>query len=97
MFGNDGLNGYDFMAEPRQLSDSQLQEINARLFFHAGINKSSSELRPWQYVEMEYDRLGLTAPQTVPQLDTLGDAEIWMCLDERVNRRVRMREQSLAG
>ena len=97
MLGNDGLNEYDFNIDSRKLNCSLIQEINTRLFFQSGMNKPSSELRPWQFVEMEYDRLGLSAPQTVPQLDTLEDAEIWMCLDERVNRRVRMREQCLAG
>lgn len=69
-----------------------VQDINARLLFSAGSAQGSAEVRPWQYVEMEYNRLGLTPPAWIPRLDTLEDAEIWMCLDERVNRRLRMRE-----
>ena len=74
-----------------------VQEINSRLFFGSGNAKTASELKSWQYVEMEYDRMGLRAPADVPELESREDAEIWMCLDARVNRIVRMRESALAG
>ena len=54
-------------------------------------------IRPWQYVLMEYDRMGLTPPAVIPPLESMEDAEIWMCLDARVNRAMRMRESALAG
>ena len=73
-----------------------IQEINARLFFSSGDVRPSAQERPWQYVQMEYDRMGLPAPSAVPQLNTVEDAEIWLCLDERYNRGLRMRESALA-
>ncbi|MDO5435806.1 MAG: hypothetical protein Q4G19_05505 [Clostridia bacterium] len=47
------------------------------------------ELAPWQYVQMEYDRVGLPAPLDIPEFETKEDAEIWLCLDMRYNRRLR--------
>ena len=47
------------------------------------------ELCPWQYVQMEYDRVGLPAPLDIPDFETKEDAEIWLCLDMRYNRRLR--------
>ena len=47
------------------------------------------ELRPWQYVVMQYHRLGLAAPANIPDFTSVGDADIWMCLDMRYNRRLR--------
>ena len=73
-----------------------IQEINARLFFSSGDARPAAQERPWQYVQMEYDRMGLPAPSAVPRLDTIEDAEIWLCLDERYNRGLRMRESALA-
>ncbi len=80
-----------------QMSENLIREINCRMFFSLGTAKGSAELRPWQYVEMEYARMGLTPPPYIPPLESVEDAEIWMCLDERVNRRMRMRESALAG
>ncbi len=76
-----------------------IQEINSRLFFGSSGAKPAAEPRPWQYVQMTYNQMGLTAPSYVPPLETREDAEIWMCLDSRVNRAVRLREESqvLAG
>jgi hypothetical protein len=79
------------------MSMQTIREINARRFFQAGERKPVNGLRPWQFVEMEYRRMGLTPPAYIPPLETMEDAEIWMCLDERVNYRMRMREASLAG
>lgn len=46
-------------------------------------------LRPWQYVVMEYQRVGLPAPMEIPNFESFEDADIWMCLDMRYNRRLR--------
>ena len=35
-------------------------------------------------------------PAYIPRLESMEDAEIWMCLDERVNRRIRMQERNIA-
>ena len=50
---------------------------------------SRLELRPWQYVVMQYHRVGLQAPLNIPDFDSLEDADIWMCLDMQYNRRMR--------
>ena len=88
---------YDAGRTGSRMDLETIREMNARLFFQSGLGKPSREVRPWQYVEMEYSRMGLTPPSSVPQLATREDAEIWMCLDARVNNRMRMRESSLAG
>ena len=74
-----------------------VRDINSRLFFNAADARGASGLKPWQYVDMEYARMGLTPPVSVPPLESLEDADIWMCLDERVNYSLRMREAALAG
>ena len=80
-----------------RMNAETVQEINRRLFFGSGNVKMKSELKPWQYVEMEYERIGLRAPADVPDLESQEDADIWMCLDDRVNRILRMRASALAG
>ena len=74
-----------------------VRDINSRLFFGSAGAWGSPEIRPWQYVEMEYGRMGLSTPQQVPPMESIEDAQIWMCLDERVNRTMRMRERQMAG
>ena len=83
----------------QKMDMNTIREINSRLFFGSGSAEKSEETRPWQYVQMEYNQMGLTAPSYVPELETMEDADIWMCLDARVNHAVRMREnaQLLAG
>ena len=88
---------YTTYTEQVQMSREMIREMNSRLFFQTGKTQGNSRIRPWQYVEMEYRRMGLTPPSRIPALDSLEDAEIWMCLDERVNYSLRMRENSLAG
>ena len=80
-----------------RISPETVSRINARLLFQSGRSRPRDEVRPWQYVEMEYRRMGLTPPSYIPPLETVEDAEIWMCLDERVNYSLRLRESSLAG
>ena len=81
-----------------RMNPETIRNINSRLFFSAGAARGQEqELRPWQYVQMEYERMGLTPPAVIPPLESMEDAEIWMCLDARVNRAMRMRESALAG
>ena len=83
-----------------RMSMKTVRDINSRLFFSAGDAGERGvqrEMKPWQYVVMEYARMGLTPPAEIPRLESIEDAEIWMCLDERVNRSLRMREPALAG
>lgn len=71
-----------------------IREINSRLYFGSAGAQASGDVAPWQYVEMSYNRVGLQAPAYVPPLDTKEDADIWMCLDARMN--YKMREAPLA-
>ena len=80
-----------------RMNPETIRNINSRLFFSAGTGRGQEqELRPWQYVLMEYERMGLMPPAYIPRLESMEDAEIWMCLDERVNRRIRMQERNIA-
>lgn len=79
------------------LTMDQIVRINAGRYFQSGGKRPEATLRPWQYIDMEYRRLGLTPPAYIPPLETVEDAEIWMLLDTRVNHSLRMKEQSLAG
>ena len=88
---------YEYIEELPRMSMDMIQEMNTRLFFQSGSRKKESEVRPWQYVLMEYHRMGITPPANIPYLESMEDAEIWMCLDERVNKSLRMMESSLAG
>lgn len=80
-----------------RISPEIVSRINAHLLFQSGRSRPRAEVKPWQYVEMEYRRIGLTPPSYIPPLETVEDAEIWMCLDERVNYSLRLQEHSLAG
>ena len=80
-----------------RMNPETIRNINSRLFFSTGTGRGQEqELRPWQYVQMEYERMGLMPPAYIPRLESMEDAEIWMCLDERVNRRIRMQERNIA-
>ena len=79
------------------MDEKTIRDINSRLYFASGDTFAASGIRPWQYVEMEYARMGLRTPYNVPELESIDDADIWMCLDERVNHSLRMRETALAG
>ncbi|MBR2822723.1 MAG: hypothetical protein IKE24_03455 [Clostridia bacterium] len=72
-----------------------IHEINSRLYFGSAGVGTAAEIAPWQHVIMSYNQAGLTAPSYVPPLETREDADIWMCLDERMN--YKMRESALAG
>ena len=66
-----------------------VRAINSALLFTSGEKYEAPELRPWQYVRMEYERVGLLPPVSMPRFATIEDAEIWMCLDSRYNARLR--------
>ncbi|MBQ9251876.1 MAG: hypothetical protein IJ188_04485 [Clostridia bacterium] len=87
---------YVYTEEMNRMDPRLIHEMNARVFFQSGLKKPQSEVRPWQYVEMKYRDMGLVPPSYIPPLETMEDAEIWMCLDDRVNRRMRMRESGIA-
>ena len=73
----------------RQMSKEKIHAINSALLFSAGEPYRSPEIRPWQYVQMEYERVGLVPPAGMPSFSSVEDAEIWMCLDSRYNARLR--------
>lgn len=66
-----------------------IRSINNALLFTAKGAYEKPEVRPWQYVRMEYERVGLVPPARLPDFQTVEDAEIWMCLDSRYNCRLR--------
>ena len=73
----------------RQMSRSTIHAINSALLFTSGGRYESPEIRPWQFVQMEYERVGLIPPVNIPRFETVEDAQIWMCLDSRYNTRLR--------
>ena len=73
----------------KQMSRTTIHAINSALLFSAGGKYEKPEVRPWQYVQMEYERVGLIPPVNIPRFSTVEDAQIWMCLDSRYNTRMR--------
>ena len=73
-----------------------VRRINSAVFFTTGEKYETPEMRPWQYVQMEYERVGLSAPAEMPYFETVEDAQIWMCLDSRYNMRLRESRWPLA-
>ncbi|MBR2854295.1 MAG: hypothetical protein IKE81_08230 [Clostridia bacterium] len=69
-----------------------IRQINQALIFTAGGEYEAPGIRPWQYVQMEYERVGMMPPADTPAFETLEDAQIWMCLDAEYNIRLRERE-----
>lgn len=69
-----------------------VREINQALSFITAGDYEKPAIRPWQYVQMEYERVGMMPPADMPAFKTLEDAEIWMCLDAEYNTRLRERE-----
>ena len=68
---------------------STVQAINTALLFTSGGEYEKPAIRPWQYVQMEYERVGLIPPASAPHFQSVEDAQIWMCLDSRYNNRLR--------
>ena len=73
----------------RMMNHDTIRAINSALLFTAKGTYEKPEVRPWQYVQMEYERVGLVPPAGIPQIKSIEDAEIWMCLDSRYNSRLR--------
>ena len=73
----------------RMMNNDTIRTINSALLFSAKGKYEQPEVRPWQYVQMEYERVGLLPPSGMPRFASIEDAEIWMCLDSRYNARLR--------
>ncbi|MCR5295769.1 MAG: hypothetical protein K6E17_00010 [Clostridiales bacterium] len=73
----------------KSMNESTVKAINQALLFAANREYEKPAVRPWQYMQMEYERVGLMPPVTAPRFDTVEDAQIWMCLDSRYNNRLR--------
>ena len=73
----------------KMLNQNTISAINSARLFSSRQSYEVPALRPWQYVQMEYERVGLTPPAWIPDFDTLEDAQIWMCLDSCYNLRLK--------
>ena len=73
----------------KMMSSSTIRAINTALLFTAAGEYEKPEIRPWQAVQMEYERVGLVPPAVLPRFESVEDAEIWMCLDSRYNSRLK--------
>ena len=69
-----------------------IKQINQALYFTVSGDYEQPRISPWQYMQMEYERVGMMPPISTPAFDTLEDAQIWMCLDAEYNTRLRERE-----
>ena len=72
-----------------RMDEQVVSTINSALYFMSRDPYEKPEPRPWQYVQMEYERVGMAPPFSLPDFDTVEDAQIWMCLDGQYNTRVR--------
>ena len=79
-----------------RLSMETIKAINSARYFQSNRKYEAPKPRPWQYVQMEYERVHLAPPTSVPDLKTMEDAQIWLCLDSRYNTRMREREIRMA-
>ena len=70
------------------MKESIIRRINTALLFAGGEPAEQQPMRPWQYVQMEYERVGLVPPAVIPDFASMEDAQIWMCLDRRYNNRL---------
>lgn len=69
-----------------------IRKINETLYFTVNGEYEQPAIQPWQYVQMEYERVGMVPPANVPPFAQVEDAQIWMCLDAQYNIRLRERE-----
>ena len=74
-----------------------VRQINEALYFTTRGDYEKPGIRPWQYVQMEYERVGMMPPVSVPSFESIEDAQIWMCLDAEYNTRLRERSWQAAG
>lgn len=75
-----------------RLSAETIKAINSARYFQSSEKYEAPKPRPWQYVQMEYERVHLAPPASVPSFETMEDAQIWLCLDSRYNCRMKERE-----
>ena len=80
----------------KMMDTAIIQAINRGVYFRSGRKQEPSPVRPWQYVRMEYERVGMNPPANMPEFDTVEDAQIWMCLDQNYNMRLRENEYRMA-
>ena len=73
----------------KMMSRETIATINRALLFQSGNPYESPRIRPWQHIQMQYARVGLPAPFRIPDLNSLEQADCWMCLDSRYNARLR--------
>ena len=76
----------------RTMNMDTIRTINSALLFTSREEYEQPEIRPWQYVQMEYERVGMMPPVVTPDFESLEDAQIWMCLDAEYNTRLRERD-----
>ena len=74
------------------MNKETVKQINQALAFITAGKYEQPEIRPWQYVQMEYERVGMMPPMSTPAFESVEDAQIWMCLDAEYNTRLRERE-----
>ncbi len=80
-----------------RMDPETIRKINQAVYFMSREPYEAPEMKPWQVVTMEYERVNLLPPSDMPRFASMEDAEIWMCLDSRYNSRVRMCELAQAG
>lgn len=71
------------------MSEQLVRRINEALYFTTAGEYEKPAVRPWQYVQMEYERVGLMPPAFVPDFESIEEAQIWMCLDAEYNMRLK--------
>lgn len=81
----------------KTMSIETIRAINQALLASSEEIFERPEIRPWQYVQMEYERFGMKPPTDTPAFSTIDDAEIWMCLDRKYNHRLRETGYPIAG
>ena len=79
------------------MDSSTIKKINEALYFSSNRKYEKPDIRPWQYVQMEYERVGVTPPAKMPAFESVDDAQIWMCLDGNYNARLREVAWPVAG
>ena len=71
------------------MSEQLVRQINEALYFTTAGEYEKPAVRPWQYVQMEYERVGMMPPAFVPDFESIEEAQIWMCLDAEYNMRLK--------
>lgn len=81
----------------KMIDTATIKAINQGVYFRASRKQERPEIRPWQYIQMEYERVGMMPPANTPVFDSIEDAQIWMCLDRSYNVRLREVAYPVAG